>query len=67
MARFSKALLKEWLEQRMAAIEKENAWTFDPMDGWSQVNGKGERINRAYGAWRELVRLGEEIEQGIRT
>ena len=48
--RFSKKLLKNWLEERFFEIQKNRR--FDQGNGWAQVDGKGEEANRAYGEWR---------------
>ena len=61
--RFSKASLLERLERRMDSMSEEAKRLglrrgFDPGDGWDQVRGRGEELNRLYGAWnfiRELV------------
>lgn len=38
----------EWLEKK---------YGFKSYDGWNQVNGKGEEINRAYGEYNCLFKL----------
>ncbi len=55
MKRFSKQTLAEDLEQRMDAIQKKR--NFDLHNGWVQVQGKGEEINRDYGALDALRTL----------
>lgn len=45
--------LRDWLEARMNALEAE--YGFDEDNGYSQVMGRGEEANRAYGAY-DMIR-----------
>ena len=53
MERFSKAALARFVWKRIELLEKA-PYKFDPGNGWAQVIGKGEEINRAYGEYYML-------------
>jgi hypothetical protein len=53
--RFSKAKLAAYVERRR--IELQTEFGFDPTNGWAQVEGKGEAVNRAYGEYDSLANL----------
>ena len=55
MARFSKAVLRDWLTKSIAHMEHE--YGFTRATGWSQVNNKGEAMNRAYGEYDMLLTI----------
>lgn len=63
MARFSKQLLLSHLDAQI--LELQDEYKFDPMNGWAQVEGKGEERNRKYGEYDALLRLSEQIESGL--
>ena len=58
--RFSKATLAARLSDRVTRLQLE--WNFDPRNGYAQVEGRGEEINRAYGEWNALRDLMEEFD-----
>ncbi len=65
--RFRKAVLLEILRGRVDALSKQAEELglrrrLDPGNGWSQVEGRGEELNRLYGKWDALRNLLEEIE-----
>lgn len=62
MGRFSKGKLLN--ELRYRAIELGDAHGFDIDKGYSQVEGKGEEVNRAYGEWETLTTLFQQIRDG---
>lgn len=47
--RFCKEKVRKILEINIRTLENEHG--FYSGNGWNQVNGKGEEINRAYGKW----------------
>jgi len=59
--RFSKTNLIEELWKRIEAIRKE--WNFDPMNGTAQL-GTNLRRNVAYGEYRALCELVDDIDSG---
>jgi hypothetical protein len=58
--RFSKQSLIDYIERRQTELEAE--FGFTARDGWSQVEGKGEEINRAYGEYTHLSTLVDVFE-----
>ncbi len=52
----------EFLSTAANAIE--GKWGFDPHNGWAQVDGRGEEVNRDYGAYRAYLELIDSIESG---
>lgn len=59
--RFSKAKLLQLLMIKIDAIEQ-NGVKFDYDDGYAQVTGRGEKVNRLYGEWVTLQDLRSQIE-----
>lgn len=57
--RFSKASLLEHLDRRITALQEK--YRFDPMNGWAQVRGRGEEINREYGEYATLRDLRSRV------
>jgi hypothetical protein len=57
--RFCRASVLKYLEEREKYLRESNRFDFG--NGWSQVNGKGEEKNRAYGEWRLACELIEEF------
>lgn len=60
--RFSKSKLITDL--RDLAAERQKLHKFDAGNGYEQVEGKGEDINRDYAEWRMLLYVAKWIEQG---
>jgi hypothetical protein len=60
--RFSKNKMIVYLQNKQNEMEK--AYGFDPNDGWDQVEGKGEKLNRLYGEYNQLESLIIAIEYG---
>lgn len=60
MTRFSRKSVLESLGFKIEAVEKE--YGFKPDLGYWQVAGKGEKINREFGAYMELIMLYDAIE-----
>jgi hypothetical protein len=58
--RFSKQTVIDYIARRQSELEAE--FGFDPRNGWSQVDGKGEEINRAYGEYASLSTLVDVFE-----
>lgn len=58
--RLSKKVMIEILQQRMENLEK--TYGFKPRTGYSQVEGKGESINRRYGEYNAYDNLIFSIE-----
>jgi hypothetical protein len=58
--RFSKASMRAYLEMVQANIEK--SYKFDHQSGWSQVEGRGEVMNRAYGEWNMCGMLLRQLD-----
>ena len=63
MPRFSKAVLTEYIEKRVRAIQK--AHHFKASHGWVQVIGSDGDAHRAYGEFNALLELAEEFELTI--
>lgn len=57
MARFSKAQLSADVFERIRVLE--STYGFTNHDGWDQVDGKGEMLNRKYGEYEQLLWLVE--------
>ncbi len=53
--RFSKKALADFVFMKIGYFEKE--FGFSMHDGWNQVDGRGEKINRAYGEYDALTEL----------
>lgn len=53
--RFSKQSVKQEIESLLKYLQQE--YGFNSHNGWQQVNGKGEAINREYGAYQQLQTL----------
>lgn len=60
--RFSRSALLRDLQQHEEMLRKANA--FDPSNGYSQVEGRGEEANRNYGEWNMLRTIIEQIASG---
>jgi hypothetical protein len=58
--RFSKAMVGAWIAERRKALEKQ--YRFNPQNGWAQVEGKGEVVNRAYGEYDGLLGIAEAFD-----
>lgn len=58
--RFSKKKLAKDIWGRINALEV--TYKFKSYDGWNQVNGKGEEINREYGEYAILLHLTNEYD-----
>jgi hypothetical protein len=58
--RFNKhnVALSTW--QQINFLEKE--FKFNTYNGWEQVSGKGEAINRAYGTYEALLQLTNDFD-----
>ena len=56
--RFSKQLFAKEVWEKIYHLEK--TYGFKSYDGWNQVKGKGEEINRAYGEYNCLFMLTNE-------
>lgn len=52
MDRFSRSAVAAWAWIGIDALEREHG--FDSRNGWAQVEGKGEAVNRAYGEYETL-------------
>lgn len=63
MTRFCKQTLLDYLNRRIEVLQSAN--NFDPNNGWAQVDGKGERINRDYAAWDILRSVLEDVVSGL--
>lgn len=61
-ARFSKNAMVLYLSSMATMIE--DKYGFDPHNGWAQVDGKGEELNREYGEYRAYLNLIESIQSG---
>lgn len=59
---FSKKAMIEHLTICAERLQKEHR--FDPGNGWNQVKGKSEEVNRAYGQWRTYLQILDDIECG---
>jgi len=57
--RFSKKTLAEYIKARLSNYD------FDRGNGWAQVNGKGEHLNRDYGAFDTLMMLAAEFDLDV--
>ena len=57
--RFSKKRVADYISHQMARAEER--FGFDPNDGYRQVAGKGEDLNREYGAYSALQDLLEHL------
>jgi len=60
--RFSKAALKAHIEHRLTHLQE--AFNFDPHNGYSQVIGLPEGANRAYGTFTTLLDLADAMNLG---
>lgn len=58
--RFSKSKLLADLQRLM----EQRQGSFDPKNGWSQVQGKGERANRDYAEWRTVEMIYRMVKEG---
>lgn len=58
--RFSKKILLIELQADRDRLEKEHG--FIEKDGWNQVTGKGEYINRMYGQYNFILHLITELD-----
>ena len=45
--------LKSYLETRFNSLKKE--YRFNESNGWNQVKGLGEEVNRAYGEFEAVI------------
>lgn len=57
--RFSRGQLLLWVTRKRAAMQEE--FGFDPNNGYAQVDGRGEEINRAYGMYDMLDAIADEF------
>jgi hypothetical protein len=55
--RFSKQTLADHVFRNLRSLHEEHR--FDPDNGWSQVIGKSQEINRAYGRWEALTAIAD--------
>ena len=60
MTRFSKRTAGSLLWAKVHALERQ--WGFDRGNGYDQVTGRGEAINRAYGEYTALRELADQWE-----
>lgn len=58
-SRFSRRVVADEISRALAALYRDH--DFDERDGYAQVRGRGEEINRAYGEWDALLRLSERL------
>lgn len=58
--RFSKKMLAKIIADKVFYLQDKNR--FDPDDGWAQVHGKGEEINRDYGEYITLKNLVSQLD-----
>ncbi len=61
MKRFSRSVLREWIERAQSNAEYEAKRTFDPNNGYAQVLNAPENVQRAYGAYAALRDLMDEF------
>ena len=59
MPRFSKAILTEYITKRLTYLEATHG--FDRANGWAQVQGLGEELNRLYGEYKHLKDLAQKF------
>jgi len=57
---FSKEVVRKRLTGAIDQLEQ--TYGFIQKNGWEQVNGKGEEINRLYGAYNTLLGLLDELD-----
>lgn len=57
--RFSKATLGSYVWRRILRLEKQ--WSFDPRNGWAQVEHRPAEANRAYGQYAALRTMAAEF------
>jgi len=64
MARFSKEVVLAAIDKKIEALQ--NEWGFDPNNGTAQLKGKlaGQDAAVAYGTYRALDDLAEQIADG---
>lgn len=62
MVRFTKAAVLAFIDLTREQFEATHG--FDPRNGWAQVEGRGEAVNRDYGAYSVLRDLADCIENG---
>ena len=55
---------KRRLLDQLRDLESRANRQFNPNDGWSQVHGKGEQINRDYSQWKTIEMIRVLIENG---
>ena len=58
--RFGKATVSEYITKRLGVLLEKHH--FDAGNGYAQVRGKGEEVNRAYGEWDVLLQMAEAFE-----
>ena len=61
MLRFNRKLIADTIAARIESLEKQSPVPFSRGNGWAQVKGKGEAVNRDYGAWDALNSLMEDL------
>ena len=61
--RFSRAALGEYITKRILYLEGHHG--FDRNNGYAQVKGKGEELNRLYGEYSTLRDLVQEFELAL--
>lgn len=60
-----KRFSKNQLLLDLAELMEKRRGTFDPKNGWSQVQGKGEQANRDYAEWRSIEMVYRLVKEGV--